>query len=138
VISHQINDVAFRLDLPQHMHLHLVFHVSLLEPYAITSITNRFVPLPPPIQLAEGPKYEVAAIIDSQVKRKKLYYLVYWVAYTLEVEHGNLLRTLPTLWTPYKNLIVVILINQLLLHALRLVELVVKGGDNVTSTYPKC
>jgi hypothetical protein len=38
VISDQINEVDFRLDLPQHMHLHPVFHVSLLEPYTITSI----------------------------------------------------------------------------------------------------
>ena len=44
VISRQINDVAFPLDLPQHMHLHLVFRVSLLEPYNSTLIQDQVVP----------------------------------------------------------------------------------------------
>ena len=33
VISGKINDVTFHFDLPPYMRLHLVFHVSLLEPY---------------------------------------------------------------------------------------------------------
>ena len=82
VISDQINDVTFRLHLPQHMHLHPVFHVSLLEPYASTSIPDRVIPAPPPIQLAEGPEYEVETILDSKVMRNKLYYLVDWHGYT--------------------------------------------------------
>ena len=42
-----VYDVAFRLDLPPHMHLHLVFHVSLLEPYIGSSIPDRVVLSPP-------------------------------------------------------------------------------------------
>ena len=38
VISGKINDVTFRLDLPPHMHLHPIFHVSLLESYTTSSI----------------------------------------------------------------------------------------------------
>ena len=44
VISSQVNDVAFRLDLPSHMRLHPVFQVSLLEPYTSSSIPNRSIP----------------------------------------------------------------------------------------------
>ena len=82
VISHQVNDVAFHLDLPSHMRLHPVFHVSLLEPWTSSSIPNRVIPPPPPVQLAEGHEYEVEAILDSKVIRNKLYYLVDWLGYT--------------------------------------------------------
>ena len=54
IISNQINDVAFRLDLPPHMHLHPVFNLSLLEPYIGSSILDRVVLPPPPIQLVDG------------------------------------------------------------------------------------
>ena len=56
------------------MHLHLVFHVSLLEPYVSNSIPDRGVPPPPPIELDEGLEYEVKTILDSKVVRQKLYY----------------------------------------------------------------
>ena len=82
VISSQVNDVAFRLDLPSHMRLHLVFQVSLMEPYTSSSIPNRSIPPPPPIQLLHGLKYEVEALLDSKVMRNKLYYLVDWLGYS--------------------------------------------------------
>ena len=94
VISGQVNDVAFRLDLPSHMRLHPVFHVSLLEPYTSSSIPNRSIPPPPHVQLLDGPEYEVEAILDSKFMRNKLYYLVDWSGYSLND------RT----WEPAENL----------------------------------
>ena len=38
-------------------------------------------PPPPLLQLADGPEYEVASILDSKIVRKKLYYLVDWLGY---------------------------------------------------------
>ena len=65
------------------MRLHPVFHVSLLEPYASNSIPDRVVvPPPPPIELDEGPKYEVKVILDSKVVKNRLYYFVDWLGYT--------------------------------------------------------
>jgi hypothetical protein len=81
MISHKINDVAFRLELHHHMNLYPVFHVSLLEHCASTSIPDRVFPPPPPVYLAEGPKYEVQAILDSKFMHNKLYYLVDWIGY---------------------------------------------------------
>ena len=82
VITKRINDVTFRLDLPTNLRLHLVFHSSLLEPYNTSSIPNRVVLPPPPLQLADGPEYEVASIPYSKIVHNKLYYLVDWLGYT--------------------------------------------------------
>jgi transposase InsO family protein len=82
VISGKINDVTFRLDLPPHMRLHPVFHVSLLEPYTSSSIPGRVSTPPPPVEVSNGSEYEVAAILDSKLIRNKLYYLVDWLGYT--------------------------------------------------------
>ena len=81
VIYDQINDVSFHLKLPSHMHLHSIFHVSLVEQWTSISIPNWVVLPPPPIQLVEGLEYEVEAILDSKFIRNKLYYLVDWVAW---------------------------------------------------------
>ena len=80
-ISTKINDVAFRLDLPPTLRLHPVFHCSLLEPFTPSTLPDRVVPPPPLVQLADGPEYEVAAILDSKILRNKLYYLVDWLGY---------------------------------------------------------
>ena len=77
----QINDVAFRLDLPQ-LRIHPVFHSSLLEPYQESTMPGRITQPPPPIELEDGPEYEVAAILDSKIVRNKLYYLVDWLGYS--------------------------------------------------------
>ena len=63
------------------MHLHLVFHCSLLEPCATSTIPHRIMPPPPVVQLIDGLEYEVAAILDSKIIRNKLYYLVDWLGY---------------------------------------------------------
>ena len=82
MITGKISDVAFRLDLPPHMHFHPIFHVSLLEPYTTSSILSRLTTPPPPVEFLDGPEFEVAAILDSKIVRNKLYYLVDWLGYT--------------------------------------------------------
>ena len=75
------NDVAFRLNLPPQLRIHPVFHSSLLEPYQDSTIPGRIKQPPPPIELEDGPEYEVVAILDSKLVRIKLYYLVNWLGY---------------------------------------------------------
>ena len=50
LITKQINEVAFKPDLPHHIRLHLVFHVSFLEPYASNSILGCVIPPLPPTE----------------------------------------------------------------------------------------
>ena len=57
VISSKINDVTFLLDLPPHMRLHPVFHVSHLKPYITNSILGRLTSLPPPVKVSDGSEY---------------------------------------------------------------------------------
>ena len=64
------------------MRIHPVFHVSLLEPWTSSSIPGRVIPPPPPIELADGPEFEVEAILDSKIMRNKSYYLVDRLGYS--------------------------------------------------------
>jgi hypothetical protein len=78
-ITEVINPVAFRLQLPDALKLHTVFHASLLKPYQ----ANGRVPPPPPPEMIEGEfEYEVEAILSHRFKRgNKLEYLVRWFGY---------------------------------------------------------
>ena len=78
----KINDVAFCLELPPQLRIHPVFHSFLLEPYQESTILGRITQPPPPIELEDGPEYEVAAILDSKIVCNKLYYLVDWLGYS--------------------------------------------------------
>jgi hypothetical protein len=71
----QINDVAFRLELPPSMKIHPVFHIS--------SISSRFQVPPPPIEIERQEEFEVLEILDSRIIRTKLEYLVQWQGYNV-------------------------------------------------------
>jgi hypothetical protein len=70
--------VTFRLDL----RLYPVFHCSLLEPCATSTIPNCVVPPPPLVLLADGLEYEVVAILASKIIRNQISYLVDWLGYS--------------------------------------------------------
>lgn len=83
-ITEKINDVTFRLELPQPMlerKIHNAFHASLLKPYKDDSF-QRNLPPPPPVQLADGQtEYEVEKILAFRRRRNKQQYLVKWTGY---------------------------------------------------------
>src|SRR5690606_22212287 len=80
-IVKKVNEVAYKLELPSHFSIHPVFHVSLLEPYIPNEIPNRIHEPPPPIEIDNDEEWEVEEILDSFVKRRKLYYVVKWKGY---------------------------------------------------------
>jgi hypothetical protein len=75
----KVGEVAYKLDLPGHMRVHPVFHVSLLEKYRSD---GRYQPPPPVMEVDGVPEYEVAAIRDKRTGRGgSCSYLVSWVGY---------------------------------------------------------
>ena len=72
---------AVRLELPDHMAVHPVFHVSLIEPYVESSLLNREQRPPSPVLVNDEEEYEVEKILDSRRFRGKLQYLIRWLGY---------------------------------------------------------
>ena len=77
----QVGSSSYRLGLPSSIEIHLVFHVSLLEPHVANTFPERFVATPPPIEVDGVLEFLVQAILDSRIRRRKLEYLVGWVGY---------------------------------------------------------
>jgi hypothetical protein len=74
---------SFKLDLPKTMKIHPVFHVNLLEKYTQDEIPGRIPVALPPVEVEGESEFEVEAIVDSKVVRKKLQYLIHWKGYTV-------------------------------------------------------
>ena len=85
------------LDLPPHMQIHNVFHVSKLLPYTDPSTfhsSRRPHHLPPPFIINGEPEYEVEAILKKRHHRSRVQYLVKWKGYPLH----------DATWEPLSNL----------------------------------
>ena len=82
-ITKRIGTQAYRLELPSSMHVHPVFHVSLLEPHKPSTIPGRSPPPPPPIVVNSEKEFEVEEVLNSKFKRKRLFYLVKWEGYPI-------------------------------------------------------
>jgi hypothetical protein len=84
-VEKAIGTHAYRLNLPDSVKIHNVFHVSLLEPYVTPSYPNQDAHRPRPIKVdPEGDDvYEVANILNSRhhPRSGKLEYLVKWKGY---------------------------------------------------------
>ena len=77
---------SFTLLLPDSMHaIHLVFHVSQLEPASSSSIPRWVPTLPPPVLVEGKPEFEIFEILDSKVDCHcclfKLLHLIHWSGY---------------------------------------------------------
>jgi hypothetical protein len=95
-ITKVINRNAYRLELPNSMKVHNVFHVSLLDRYA-EPVPGQQPSEPQPAISAEDSdeeELEVERILDSRKRYRKLSYLVQWAGY-------NYVRTS---WEPAENL----------------------------------
>ncbi|MBW0532193.1 hypothetical protein O181_071908 [Austropuccinia psidii MF-1] len=93
----KIGSHAYHLKLPQQWKsVHPVFHVSLLEPVKHSTIPNQHQLPPPPVLVEEQEEWEVAQVLDSKLKRGKLWYLVEWKGFSEDPER--------TTWEPASNL----------------------------------
>ena len=57
----------------------------MLEPATTNTIPNRIKPAPPPVDIDGEPEYEIAAILDSKIDKRRrlcpLLYLIKWTSY---------------------------------------------------------
>ena len=74
--------------------IHLVVNVSYIRPHKPSCIPQQSTPEPPPIKIEGEFEYEVEQILNSQLCRGNLHYLVKWLGYTKE--HNT--------WEPLSNL----------------------------------
>jgi hypothetical protein len=78
-IDKPVGKSAFRLQLPDSVKIHPVFHVSLLERYFPNTLPSRPTPEHPDPEIIDGEEHwQVEAILDSQLHRRQLRYLVHW------------------------------------------------------------
>ena len=64
--------------------VHLVFHVSMLEPTTSNTFSERIQLAPTPVIIDGEPKYEISRIVDSKIDRRracKLLYKMIWLEY---------------------------------------------------------
>ena len=88
--------MTYKLDLPLMMKIHPVFHVSLLRPYSDPAVIpgRPILERPPPEVINGMDEYEVEAILDKRIHRRKPQYLVKWKGY-----HES-----ESTWEPEENL----------------------------------
>ncbi|MBW0507475.1 hypothetical protein O181_047190 [Austropuccinia psidii MF-1] len=85
---------AYHIKIPsQWKSIHPVFHISLLEPVKTSTIPNTYQEPPPPIIIIKEEEWEVSKILDSKIKRGKLWYLVEWKGFSKEPERSTWERT---------------------------------------------
>ena len=77
---------SITLRLPDSMRaVHLVFHISMLEPASPNTIPNHIQPPPPPVIVDGEPEFEISEVLDSKIDNRwkacKLLYLIRWTGY---------------------------------------------------------
>ncbi|MBW0548065.1 hypothetical protein O181_087780, partial [Austropuccinia psidii MF-1] len=86
----KVSTHAYHLKLPSRWKsIHPVFHISLLEPVKTSEIANRHQEPPPPIIIEEEEEWEVSPILDSKIKREKLWYLREWKGFSQDSERST-------------------------------------------------
>ncbi|MBW0477341.1 hypothetical protein O181_017056 [Austropuccinia psidii MF-1] len=87
----KIKSHAYHLKLTlQWKSVHPVFHVSWLEPVKKSTIPNKHQLPPPPVLEKEKKEWEVAQVLDSKLKKGKLWYLVEWKEFNQDSERTSL------------------------------------------------
>ena len=88
-VLNKVGDVAYRLELPVHMKVHNVFHVSLLRAFRSD---GGYIPPPPAFYVDGQPEFEVECLLkhravgktralDPHGRKQRLEYLVRWAKY---------------------------------------------------------
>ncbi|MBW0479040.1 hypothetical protein O181_018755 [Austropuccinia psidii MF-1] len=89
-ILNKFSTHAYHLKLASQLKsIHPVFHISLLEPVKTLKIPNQQQETPPPIIIEEEEELELSQILDSNLKRGRLWFLVEWEGFSQEQERST-------------------------------------------------
>ena len=80
-MTEAISPYAYQLKLPDNVRIHNVFHILLLDLAGSDPLPGQKIPPPPPIEIDGEDEYYIEEILDSQIRRHKLQYLVKWTGY---------------------------------------------------------
>ena len=75
-----INQVAVRLELPEHVRIHPVFHVSLLAPYKSPQVGQEQ-HCPAPIEIDGELEYYAELVLNVRKRKNTTQYLMKWYGY---------------------------------------------------------
>ncbi|MBW0483631.1 hypothetical protein O181_023346 [Austropuccinia psidii MF-1] len=76
--------------------IHPVFHIPLLELVKTSKVPNWHQEPPPPIIIEEEEEWEASQMLDSKIKRRKLWYFVEFKGFSQDPERST--------WEATKNL----------------------------------
>lgn len=68
----KVGNLDYKLELPTNMHIHNIFHISLLQAYKENMIPGRVIPPMPPVKVEGEEEYEVEKILDLRLWQGKL------------------------------------------------------------------
>ncbi|MBW0503437.1 hypothetical protein O181_043152 [Austropuccinia psidii MF-1] len=88
-----IESIQYSCLPPQWKHIHPVFHISLLEPFKVSTIPNVHPEPPPPILIEKEEEWEVSQLLDPKIKRGQLLSLVEWKGFSQDPEISTLKPT---------------------------------------------
>ncbi|MBW0506998.1 hypothetical protein O181_046713 [Austropuccinia psidii MF-1] len=96
-ILKKVSTHAYHLKLSSKWkYIHPVFHIYFLEPVKTSIIPNPHQEPPPQNIINKEEEWEVSQILDFNLKRGRLWYLVEWKGFSQDPESYA--------WEPYKNL----------------------------------
>ena len=104
-ILQKVGPTSYKLQLPQSMKIHPVFHSSLLRFHPEDPLPNQRAEPPPPVVVEGEPEWEVEEIIDSRWHYGRLQYKARWAGYDVDETWYNaeLFENSPELTTAFHN-----------------------------------
>lgn len=75
-VKNAVGSHAYELELSRKMHIHPVFHVSLLDSAMEDSLSGQIALSPPPVEVDNEVKYLIKEIFNFYIYRRRLQYLV--------------------------------------------------------------
>ncbi|MBW0479591.1 hypothetical protein O181_019306 [Austropuccinia psidii MF-1] len=75
--------------LPPQASIHPVFQISFHEPVKTSTIPNQNQEPPPLIIIEEEEEWKVSQILDFNIKRVKVWYLVEWKGFSKDPERST-------------------------------------------------